>query len=72
MGLLTTIATPIEQLLNTLPVYQLVLLGFTAFITLAIVLNVARQLLFKDRNAPPEVFHLIPGLGSTYVPSLNS
>jgi sterol 14-demethylase len=70
MGLLTTIATPIEHLLNTLPVYQLVLLAFTAFVTLAITLNVARQLLFKDRNAPPEVFHLIPGLGSTYVHSI--
>lgn len=67
MGLLTTVAAPIEHLLNTLPVYQLVLLGLTAFVTLAITLNVASQLLFKDRSAPPVVFHLIPGLGSTYV-----
>ncbi|KAK5064541.1 Sterol 14-alpha demethylase [Exophiala bonariae] len=65
MGLLTTVAVPIEHLFNTLPVYQLVLLGFTALITLVISLNVARQLLFKDKNAPPVVFHLIPGLGST-------
>lgn len=67
MGLLTTVAVPVEHLLNTLPVYQLVLLGFASLITLAITLNVARQLLFKDKNAPPEVFHLVPGLGSTYV-----
>lgn len=65
MGLLTTVAVPIEHLLNTLPVYQIVLLGFTALITLVISLNVARQLLLKDKTAPPVVFHLIPGLGST-------
>jgi predicted tellurium resistance membrane protein TerC len=67
MGLLATIATPIERLLETLPLYQTILLGFVAFITLAICANVLRQVLFKDKNAPPEVFSLFPVLGSTYV-----
>lgn len=65
MGLLATITAPVEQLLYTLPVWQLVLLGFSTFLTLAIVANVIRQWLFYDRTAPPEVFALLPGLGST-------
>jgi uncharacterized membrane protein YvlD (DUF360 family) len=67
MGLLATIATPIERLLETLPLYQTILLGFFAFIALAILLNVARQVLLKDKNLPPEVFSFFPVLGSTYV-----
>ena len=65
MGLLATLAAPVERLLNNLPVYQVALLGFTAFVVVAVVLNVARQLLFKDKNAPPEVFSLFPFIGST-------
>ena len=67
MGLLATIATPIERLLETLPLYQTILLGFVAFIVLAIFLNVARQVLLKDKNLPPEVFSFFPVLGNTYV-----
>ncbi|KAI1621360.1 cytochrome P450, family 51, subfamily A [Exophiala viscosa] len=65
MGLLATIATPLERLVHTLPTYQLVLLGLAAFITLAVGLNVARQVLLKDKNAPPEVFSWFPVLGNT-------
>jgi sterol 14-demethylase len=35
-----------------------------AFLAL-IVLNVTRQLLFRNKNEPPTVFHWIPWLGST-------
>lgn len=39
--------------------------GFAAFITLAIVLNVLSQLLFKNPNEPPLVFHWLPIIGNT-------
>jgi Cytochrome P450 len=65
MGLLATITAPVEQLLSTLPFWQLVLLGFSAFLSFAIAANVIRQWLFYDRTAPPEVFALLPVLGST-------
>lgn len=40
-------------------------LGFAAFLVLAVVLNVAKQVLFKNSNEPPMVFHLFPFIGST-------
>jgi sterol 14-demethylase len=36
-----------------------------AFFVLAIVLNVLNQLLFKNPNEPPVVFHWVPIIGST-------
>jgi hypothetical protein len=65
MGLFSTLAEPLERLAASLPLWQLLLLGFTAFFTIAITLNIVRQLFFYDRNAPPEVFSLVPVLGST-------
>lgn len=65
MGLLSSISAPLEQLTKSLPVWQLVLLGFSATLAIAITANVIRQLCFYDRTAPPEVFSLLPGLGST-------
>jgi hypothetical protein len=65
MGLVAAIATPLERLVDALPLYQVVLLGFVAFLALAVALNVARQLFFQDRSAPPEVFSWFPILGNT-------
>jgi hypothetical protein len=65
MGLLGTITAPIERLIEHLPLWQFALLAFTAFITLAIVLNVLSQLLLKNPNEPPVVFHWVPIIGST-------
>lgn len=65
MGLFSTLAEPLERLTASLPLWQVVLLALTAFITLSIVLNIVRQLFFYDRNAPPEVFHIVPFIGST-------
>lgn len=36
-----------------------------AFLVLSVVINVAQQLLFKNPNEPPVVFHLFPVIGST-------
>ncbi|KAK5272883.1 Lanosterol 14-alpha-demethylase [Exophiala xenobiotica] len=65
MGLLATVAAPLDRLLETLPTYQVVLLGVFAFLLLSVVLNVARQVLLKDKNAPPEVFSWFPVIGNT-------
>jgi len=65
MGLLATVAAPLDRLLETLPTYQVVLLGFFAFCLLSVVLHVTRQFLFKDKNAPPEVFSWFPLIGNT-------
>jgi sterol 14alpha-demethylase len=65
MGLLATLLAPVERLVETLPIWQLVLVALAAFVTLAIGLNVLNQLLFKDPNEPPVVFHLVPFIGST-------
>lgn len=42
-----------------------VAIGFFAFITLSVALNVANQILFKKTNEPPMVFHWFPFIGST-------
>lgn len=39
--------------------------AFAAFVTLSIVLNVLSQLLFKNPNEPPLVFHWLPIIGNT-------
>lgn len=38
---------------------------FFGFIVLSVVLNVASQILFKNKNEPPMVFHWFPFIGST-------
>ncbi len=38
---------------------------FFGFIGLSVVLNVASQILFKNKNEPPMVFHWFPFIGST-------
>jgi sterol 14-demethylase len=39
--------------------------GAAAFVVLAVVLNVLNQLLFRNPNEPPVVFHWFPVIGST-------
>jgi hypothetical protein len=64
MGLFTTLSEPFERLLAALPLWQVLLLGGTAFLTLAVAINIVQQLFFYDRNAPPMVFHTVPIVGS--------
>jgi sterol 14alpha-demethylase len=65
MGFLGTLLTPIERLVEVLPFWRVALLALTAFITIAILLNILNQLLFRNPNEPPVVFHLVPFVGST-------
>ncbi|KAJ9606225.1 Lanosterol 14-alpha-demethylase [Cladophialophora chaetospira] len=65
MGLLTTLTEPLDYLRATLPTYQLILLGFFTFLVVSVAWNVTRQLLFRDKTAPPEVWSWFPVLGNT-------
>ncbi|KAK9237703.1 cytochrome P450 [Lipomyces kononenkoae] len=47
-----------------IPSWHLVLAGIATFVVVAIVVNVLAQILFRDPNRPPVVFHYIPVLGS--------
>lgn len=65
MGLISFVAEPVQNLVASLPTWQLILLGTTAFILTATVLNILNQILLKNPNEPPVVFHVFPFLGST-------
>jgi sterol 14alpha-demethylase len=65
MGLSGTLLASVERLVEVLPLWQLILFALGALITLAILLNIANQLLFKNPDEPPLVFHLLPFIGST-------
>jgi sterol 14-demethylase len=65
MGLLATLLGPFaDRAANSSPVL-LAGVGFFVLLSLAVVLNVLRQLLFKNPNQPPVVFHWFPLVGST-------
>ncbi|CAI6341678.1 unnamed protein product [Periconia digitata] len=65
MGLLAQVAGPIGDFTSTASLPVLVAAGLSSFIVLAVVLNVLKQLLFKNPNEPPLVFHWFPVIGNT-------
>ncbi len=65
MGLLAVLVTSVERLIEVLPLWQLISFTLAAFVTSVILINVLNQLLLKDPNEPPLVFHLVPFVGST-------
>lgn len=65
MGLLAHIAGPLGDFTADASLPLLLAAGTASFIVLAIVLNVLKQLLFKNPNEPPVVFHWFPVLGNT-------
>lgn len=65
MGVLATIAGPLGVQLSSRSSGVLFAAGIAASFTLVIVLNVLRQLLFRNPKEPPVVFHLVPLIGST-------
>ena len=64
MGLLANIAGPLGDLSSKSAVLAL-LAGTASLIVLAIVFNVLKQLLLKNPNEPPLVFHWVPLIGNT-------
>ncbi len=65
MGLLGVLLTSFERLTEVLPLWQLISFLFAAFVSFVILVNVLKQLLLKNPNEPPLVFHLIPFVGNT-------
>jgi hypothetical protein len=71
MGVLSAVAMPLpaswQEELAKLSIPMLIAVGTFTFIVISVVVNVLSQLLFRDKNKPPMVFHLFPFLGSTVV-----
>ena len=65
MGVLATIAGPIPDLLSNRSLGVVVASAFTSLAVLVILLNVLKQLLVRNPNEPPVVFHWVPFIGST-------
>jgi hypothetical protein len=65
MGVLADVAGPLGTFTSESSLPTLIAAGFASFLTLAVVLNVLAQLLLKNPNEPPVVFHLFPIIGST-------
>lgn len=65
MGILENIAGPLTEQLAQHGTGVVVGAAVVGFIVLSVVLNVLNQLLFKNPNEPPVVFHWFPIIGST-------
>lgn len=65
MGLLADVAGPVSKFTSESSTIAVVAAGFASFILLSVVLNVLKQLLLKNPNEPPVVFHWFPIIGST-------
>jgi hypothetical protein len=64
MGILQHLAGPLGAV-TELGTAVTIVAGFFTLLVLSVVLNVLRQLLFKNPNEPPVVFHWFPVIGST-------
>jgi sterol 14-demethylase len=65
MGILENISGPLAQQISQRGTGVVVASGLAAFLILAVMLNVLSQLLFKNPNEPPVVFHWLPVIGNT-------
>jgi sterol 14-demethylase len=65
MGILESISTPLSELVTQHGLGLVISAAFVALVALAVVLNVLNQVLFKNPNEPPVVFHWLPIIGST-------
>jgi sterol 14-demethylase len=65
MGVLEIVAGPLAAQVSQRGTGVVVAAAFAAFLVLSVVLNVLKQLLFKNPNEPPVVFHWFPIIGST-------
>ena len=65
MGLLGVVTESLQNLLSNRSTGVIIAAGFASFIVLTVVLNVLSQLLFRNPNEPPVVFHWVPFIGST-------
>ncbi|KAL3493133.1 lanosterol 14-alpha-demethylase [Aspergillus germanicus] len=65
MGLVANVLESVCERCSTLSTGALAGIGLLSLIVIAVVGNVLRQILFKNPNEPPVVFHWFPFVGST-------
>ncbi|KAG9236302.1 lanosterol 14-alpha-demethylase [Amylocarpus encephaloides] len=65
MGLLEQVTGPLGEQVAQRGLGVVAAGGFVAFIVVVVVLNVLKQLLLRNPNEPPVVFHWFPVIGST-------
>ncbi|KAG6005396.1 lanosterol 14-alpha-demethylase [Claviceps maximensis] len=66
MGVLQQVAAhPLMQQYQALGMGYQIVIALVAFIAASVILNVANQILFRNPNEPPVVFHWFPFIGST-------
>ncbi|KAI1341525.1 cytochrome P450 [Xylariaceae sp. FL0016] len=65
MGVLEDVLGPVSQQMSQLSIPSQVGVVIAAFLFFAVLLNVLNQILFKNSNEPPVVFHWFPLIGST-------
>ena len=65
MGLLTVVTGLLHESLSSRSVAVIVAGGIFSVAVLVIVFNVLQQLLHKNPNEPPVVFHWVPFFGNT-------
>lgn len=65
MGVLQDIAGPLSQQFARLGTASQIGVLFVGLLVVIVAVNVAQQLLFKNPNEPPLVFHWFPVIGST-------
>ena len=65
MALLSVILDRVCEGCSTQSVWLLGVVGVLSLIAVSTIVNVLRQLLFKNPNEPPVVFHWFPFVGST-------
>jgi sterol 14-demethylase len=65
MGFLEDVAGVVNAQISQRGLGVVLAAGFASFIVLAVVLNVLNQILFKNPNEPPIVFHWLPIIGNT-------
>lgn len=65
MGVLATVSEPLQDLFSDKSTGVIIAAGLLSFVVVAIIFNVLGQLLIKNPNEPPLVFHWVPFIGST-------
>ncbi len=65
MGLLEAVVGPLKAQIPQHGVGVVIVAALAAFVVSTVLLNVLQQLLFKNPNEPPVVFHWFPVIGST-------
>ena len=65
MGILATVTESLRDPLPSNSIGVLIAGGLLSFVIIAVVLNLLGQVLVKNPNEPPLVFHWVPFIGST-------